>query len=159
MSQQLSLPDRLRHAFATPNRGILGLVDELLAASLEQDLRLDWEGGLCQVGFSQGALADRIEMPLPRTVFRAVLARIATLCNGRVPNSVTPYGGSGEVVVDTSPGRRIRVAFVNTSQAQRLELSPVGTGIPHQDGGQSQAARVETGEHLPPEDVTRLLRQ
>ncbi len=34
-----------------------------------------------------------------KSVFRAILARVATLCNEQSANSVSPYGGQGELVV------------------------------------------------------------
>src|SRR5437660_10757423 len=98
MSDLFSLSDRLTRAFTRPGRGILGLVDDLLAASREQDIRLGWQAGRCQVSISRAEPPMRIEVPVQKSVVRAVLARVAALCNERVPNSVSPYRGLGEVV-------------------------------------------------------------
>src|SRR5208282_5382429 len=62
---------------------------------------------------------------LRKSVFRAILARVAVLCNERSPNSVSPYGGQGEVSVGADPAMTFRVEFANTPDEQRLELTRV----------------------------------
>jgi hypothetical protein len=57
-------------------------------------------------------------------VFRDVLARLAVLCNERTPNSVSPYGGQGEVSVGPNPVAVFQVDFVNSPAEQRLHLLP-----------------------------------
>jgi hypothetical protein len=54
------------------------------------------------------------------------LARVAVLCNQRTPNSVSPYGGQGELLIGPEPTTTMRVAFVNTPDEQSLELAPLG---------------------------------
>jgi len=63
-----------------------------------------------------------LDVPLRKSTFRAILARVAVLCNERVPNSVSPYGGQGELAMGANPTVVFRVAFVNTPAAQKLEL-------------------------------------
>jgi len=126
MNYQASRLDRLRRAFTNPDRGVLGLVDELLAVSVEQALRLTWRAGRCQVRFLDGASSDRVEVPMPKSAVRAVLARVAALCNERNPQSVSPHGGEGEVAIGPDPAATIRVSFVNTPESQQLALSTVG---------------------------------
>jgi hypothetical protein len=143
MSHQASLPERLSRALANPNGGVLGLVDELLAVSREQDIQLAWQAGRCQVSFPNSEPPGRIELPLPRSVVRAALARVAVLCNQRSPNSVSPYGGQGEVVVDADPAKAIRATFVNTPEEQSLELASVPLGVNSPRRGRPLAAIVE----------------
>src|SRR5262249_56235813 len=66
------------------------------------------------------------EVSVPKSVFRAILARVAALCNEHAPNSVSPYGGEGEISVGTNPPTLFRVAFTNTPGEQRLEVSRRG---------------------------------
>ena len=71
-------------------------------------------------------------------MFRAVLARIAALCNERQPESVTPYRGEGEIDVPAPMSEKCvapstcYVSFTNTPSDQQLEMrfsrSPVGDG-------------------------------
>ena len=143
MSNPSSLRERLSLALVTPNGGVLGFVDELLAVSREQDLQLDWQAGRCRVSFLNWAPPDWIEVPLQKAVVRAALARVAVLCNERNPNSVSPYGGQGEVVVDADSTVAIRVTFVNTPEEQSLELASVRLEANHPDVGRSLAAIVE----------------
>jgi hypothetical protein len=89
-----------------------------------------------------------MELPLPKSVFRAILARLAAMCNERIPDSVSPYGGEGELSVGTDPPAIFRVAFTNTAGGQRLDVSRLAD---HQDGtiddgaseGDEQSARTK----------------
>jgi hypothetical protein len=52
-----------------------------------------------------------------------MLARVAALCNEKCPNSLSPYGGQGELTVDADPAMVLRVAFTNTPGELNLELA------------------------------------
>jgi hypothetical protein len=121
--------EQVRFTLTTPSRGVLGLVDELLAGSWGQILRLDWQAEHCRVRLGTGT-EDLIEIPLPKSVVRAALARIAVLCNERKVNSVSPYGGRGELSIGCEGAAIVQVAFTNTADEQSLELVRVA-----QDGG------------------------
>ena len=103
-------------------RDVVGLVDELLGLCREHGLQLDWQANKCRVSRHGAGPQEAIEIPLPKSVFRAVLARIAVLCNERTPNSDSPYGGEGELSIGTNPPTVFRVAFTNTPGEQRLEV-------------------------------------
>jgi hypothetical protein len=128
MSEPSSPPERLELALANPSRGVLGLVDELLAVSCQQDIQLDWQAGHCRVSFPGAGPPDRIEVPLQKSVVRAVIARVAALCNEFNPNSVSPYGGQGELAIGTDPPKAVRAVFVNTPERQSLELASMRIG-------------------------------
>jgi hypothetical protein len=91
----------------------------------EQSLQLDWQGDRCRIRTLAGGSEEVLDRPLRKSVFRAVLARVATLCNERNPNSVSPYGGQGELSVGADPPTTFRVTFTNTTEEQKLELSPM----------------------------------
>jgi hypothetical protein len=69
-------------------------------------------------------MEEVLEQPVSKYVFRAVLARVAAMCNERSPASVTPYGGSGELVWGAGKPVVFKATFVNTSERQKLELVP-----------------------------------
>jgi hypothetical protein len=69
-------------------------------------------------------LEEMVQVPLRKSVFRAILARVAVLCNERHPNSVSPYGGTGKVTVGSTPAAEVHVHFLNTPEEQSLELTP-----------------------------------
>src|SRR4051812_16731720 len=100
---------RFRHTLIHPTNGIAGLVNDLLAVSRDHSLKLDWQAKRCQVRFFGGDREEQIDVPIRRSVFRAILARMATLCKERPPNAVSPYGGQGELSVASNPGGLIRV--------------------------------------------------
>jgi hypothetical protein len=117
-----SFEERVRLAFVPTPRAVLGLVDDLLELAREQPLSLTFRSGMCVVS-PAGEASNTVEVPLPKSVFRAVLARVAVLCNEQRPDSVSPYGGTGEVCVGPDPRTTLRVAFTNTPEEQRLELN------------------------------------
>ncbi|WP_439621310.1 hypothetical protein [Gemmata sp.] len=114
--------ERVRLAFAPTPRAVVGLVDDLLELGREQPLSLTFRDGTCLVRAAGGA-SSTVEVPLPRSAFRAVLARVAVLCNEHRPNSVSPYGGTGEVCVGSDSRTTLHVAFTNTPEDQRLEVN------------------------------------
>lgn len=156
MSRNPSYAEQLRKAFEPGARGVVGVVDELLALCREDMFRLEWKDGGCECFFSDEATAAAhgslwaavrgwfgaprsipvdpgvvspkvfrsVLIPLPKSVFRALLARLAALCNERKPNSVSPYGGTGEVVIEGAPPKVIRVWFTNTPAEQSAILWP-----------------------------------
>ena len=121
--------EHLESILADPDRGVLGLVDELLKASRQHDIQLGWQAGFVSVVFLEGGHSRRIEVALGRSVVRATLARIAALCNERSPGSVSPYGGQGIVAIDADPSTAIRATFVNTPETQSLELASVSSEV------------------------------
>ena len=120
-----SLPGAFREAIDHPAQGVVGLVDDLLRLCQVWGVQLDWEADCCRVRPLAGGSEEVIESPLRKSVFRAILARVAVLCNERTPGSVSPYGGQGELTSGDNPGTTFRVNFANTPGEQRLELTPV----------------------------------
>lgn len=120
----------LRRVLLQPSRGIVGLVDDLLMLCREHALHLDWQTGHCRARCFGSDWEDVIDLPVRKSVLRAVLARIAALCNEQNPNSVSQYGGRCELSVGQTPVTTMRVMFVNTPAEQRLELAPDTTGAP-----------------------------
>ena len=88
-------------------------------------MRLECHGGCCHIRFLNGGSEEVLDQPLRKSVFRAMLARVAALCNERNPNSVSPYGGQGELLVVTDPATIFRATFANTTDEHWLELTPV----------------------------------
>src|SRR5689334_4002559 len=116
-----SLAQVLQPILTSPTRGVVGIVDDLLGASLRHELELGWGPARCRVRSVGGTWEDLPLVPPPRpSVFRAILARIAALCNQRTPGSVSPYGGRGELAAADNPPRLLTVTFTNTPAEQRL---------------------------------------
>jgi len=115
----------IRQTLEPTPRGVVGLVDDLLELCHAQGIQLDWRAGLCRVRSIGMEPEESVEVPVPKSVFRALLARLATLCNDRNPGSISPYGGEGELTVDVDPVTVCRVAFTNTPDEQRVQLSRI----------------------------------
>lgn len=126
MNSPSAFSERLRRAFEPTGRGVVGLVDDLLDLCREQGIQLDWQAGRCRVHPLGAGAQDGIEIPLPKSVFRAILARMAALCNEGSPDPVSPYAGEGEFSVGTDPPMAFHVSFTNTPGEQRLEIRPPG---------------------------------
>jgi hypothetical protein len=124
MNKIPSFPERLQEAFSPTSRGVIGVVDELLGLCREQGLQLGWHANQCQVREVGKEPQNSTELPLPKSVFRAILARVAALCNERSPDSISPYGGEGELSVGTNPPEILHVVFTNTPDEQRMVVTP-----------------------------------
>src|SRR5262245_43238052 len=112
----------LRSALEHPTRGIVGLVEDLLRLCQERSLELDWQGDTCVVRSLAGGSTETLHKLLRESVFRAVLGRVAALCNEGRPNSVSPYGGQGTLSVGANPATLFHVSFANTTGEQWLKL-------------------------------------
>lgn len=106
-----------------PAGGITGLVDNLLLVCRVHNLQLDWQADRFRVRYSGDEWHELADLTLRKSVFRAILARIAVLCNERTPNSVSPYGGHSELSVGADPPTVFKVAFTNTAAEQKFELT------------------------------------
>ena len=126
MNSTPELTTDLRQVLEHSAGSVVDLVDHLLSVCQERGLQLDWRLGVCRV--SAGGQEEKVETRLQKPVFRAVLARLAALCNELRPNSVTPYGGEGKVSTSACPGALFRVEFANTPDEQWLKLKPLTVG-------------------------------
>ncbi len=138
MIQSMPFAESVKQAFLPTPRGVVGLVDDLLGLCRAHQLHLRFADGHCSVRRLGADDANSLAVPLPKSVFRAALARVAALCNEQRPGSVTPYRGEGEVVVpaprspEGTPPSTCFVSFTNTPAEQQLEMrfsrSSVGDG-------------------------------
>jgi hypothetical protein len=132
MKTASELSDAVFRAFEPPETGFVGIADNLLHLCLNASVEVTWGENACRVSLRRGAVEEVVGVPLRKSVFRAVLARIAVLCNERRADSVSPYGGRGEIALDSGPV--VSVRFENTSAAQSLGLAQqVSNGVVHAD--------------------------
>ena len=124
MNTTQSLADLFRIDRDPPGTGVLGLVDDLLAYCRDRGVRLTWHPAAVTVQPLSGGAVERVSVELRSSAFRAVLARLAALCNRHRRDSVSPYGGQGEFIDERAPATVFRVDFRNTPDEQRLELTP-----------------------------------
>jgi hypothetical protein len=120
MNTVTSSSEAIRGVFTQPARDMVGIVDDLLMVCREHDLELDWRPGCCRVRSHAADWREVPDLPLRKTAFRGILARLSALCNERHPSSCTPYGGQGEIAVGTTV---FRLVFTNTPGEQRLRLA------------------------------------
>ena len=126
------LSDAISRAFEPPDTGFVGIADNLLRLCLGASVEITWGQDACRVSLRQGAVEEVVGVPLRKSVFRAVLARVAVLCNERRADSVSPYGGCGEIILDSGPV--VSVRFENTSAVQILGLAHrESNGVGHAD--------------------------
>lgn len=125
MKNASPLPELISQVFQPTPRGVVGLVDDLLGICSNQGLQFEWRDGRCRVRRIGVESAEPLDISMPKSVFRALLARLATLCNEQNPDSVSPYSGEGELTVDTNPPVVLHLVFVNTPDEQRGELAPI----------------------------------
>jgi hypothetical protein len=122
MNTTTALADAVAKAFEPPASGFVGIVDNLLQLCRGGDMDFAWQLNACRVRIRQGTVDETLDLPLRKAVFRAMLARIAALCNQCQPGSVSPYGGQGEIHLGPGPQAVFSAHFVNTAAEQRLKL-------------------------------------
>jgi hypothetical protein len=125
MNTTFELSEAMRCVFESPTQGVVGLVNDLLRLCPEHGLRLEWQGEYGRIRYLNGKSDETLDQPVGRSVFRAVLARMASLCNEHCPKSVSPYGGRGKLSDRADPPTIYRVTFANTTDENWLELVPV----------------------------------
>lgn len=128
MSEKTTNLDGLNAIFKPGPRGVVGLVDDLLRICPPGGIELDWHDDRCRVYFRNGNGDAAFATPLPKSVFRAALARIAALCNEHRPGSVTPYGGEGEFQQVDGPAI-FAATFVNTPSDPKLTLARILSNV------------------------------
>jgi hypothetical protein len=123
MNSAVTLADALAKAFDPPPSGFVGIVDNLLHLCRGGDLELAWRLNACHVRIRRGAVEETLDLPVRKGVLRAMLARVAALCNQCQPGSVSPYGGRGEIHLGAGPQALFSADFVNTAAEQSLRLA------------------------------------
>jgi hypothetical protein len=143
-------PAALRSVLMQPAHGVVGLVDDLLALCAEHGLELDWRAERLRVRSDTADWQELNDVPLRTSVFRAILARVAALCNEQSPGACSPYGGQAEISVGAEPASILRVVFTNTPGEQQLALTQDHAAKPSlgRDGNPVLAALLHDVPHL-----------
>lgn len=128
MNTTSTFSDTLRGALLHPTNGIVGMVDGLLTLCRDRTLQFEWHGDVCRIVCLDSDSQEVIDVPLRLSVFRAILARVAALCNEQRSGSVTPYGGKCDLSIGSNPASILilQIDFVNTAATQRVSISPLG---------------------------------
>lgn len=124
MSTSSLYSQAIRRVLASSARGVVGLVDDLLTVCQDHKLQLDWQANRCRVRPSGGNWDDWIDVPFRKSVIRAILARLATLCNEHGATAISPYGGDGELSTGHGQAAVFKLSLTNTSDEQKFELTP-----------------------------------
>jgi len=128
MNATTSYLDELQALLLQPTRSIIEIVDRLLSISLEHHLQIDWRENTLRVHQGDGDW-EQLKVSIRKSIFRAILARLATLANESTPNSVSLYEGRGKVSVSDHPDLLIHFSFSNSLGDQWLELAAVSIPI------------------------------
>ncbi len=122
--------ERVHTAFQPTPRGVVGLVDDLLGLCRLYQLRINFQDGHCAIHRLGANPQESLDIPVPKSVFRAALARIVAICSEQHPESVTPYRGEANIAVlppvsqgseKVVPPSTCFVSFTNTPSDQHLE--------------------------------------
>lgn len=124
MNTASQLSRTIQDILAQPAEGIAGMVDGLLAACPKNGLQIEWQADHFCFRSLDGDREEWTEVPLRKSVFRAILARLAVLCNEQTPYAISPYGGRCELSASGDSRARLRITFSNTPDEQKLELMP-----------------------------------
>jgi hypothetical protein len=64
---------------------------------------MKWSGGVVESQPIEGGSDEKALVDLRGSVLRAVIARLAALCNQQQAKAVSPYGGQGEFIDERPP--------------------------------------------------------
>ena len=124
MSATSSLADILQPAFDS-RENLVEFVDLLLRLCAENELHLKMQPDASLLRSSKQGLSEHVfKNPFSKSRFRAVLARIAALCN-QGTQGLSPYRGMASVRITSDRLKSIRVSFANTPDEQFLEIEPI----------------------------------
>ena len=93
MNTTTEISSLLRRALDQSGSGIAGVVEAILNLCREYNLQLDWRANRCSIRPVGGDWEEVADLRIRKSVFRAILARIAVLCNEQSPDDVSCYGG------------------------------------------------------------------
>lgn len=115
--------------------GVVIFVDMLLKTCCAYRLSCNWDSTSYRIEAAGGATLEESKSPLRKSHFRAVLARIAALLSEQLPESASPYGGAGTLLLETDESAQhengLYIEFVNTPDEQRLHVCPTSLPMPH----------------------------
>lgn len=134
--------NELRECVLHPTNAIVGLVDDVLKLCRLHRLQINWRDNRCRVKPIAEDIEEVLEFPLRTSVFRAILARIATLCDEQNPGTFSPYGGNGILVDGTDVTTKLEASWVNTTGEQRLTIVPVAKSTPLSAGSPQHQANT-----------------
>jgi len=125
MSATSSLSEILQSVLDSRDN-LIEFVDGLLRVCAENEvhLRMQTDSGLLR-STKRGRAEHAFKNPLTKSRFRAVLARIALLCNEATAGSTSPYGGMGTVPISSDQLDSVQVSFANTPDDQFIDIQPV----------------------------------
>ncbi len=126
MTEGQNIETYFQQAFTPTEFGLVGLVDQIVAASVGRHFRFQRvdDRVVCRQ-FFDGEFQEALT-PIPAKNFRSILARIAVLLEDQNPKLFDPYGGSEMIVVGSTVTTMVEASFSNTPDKQFLELQ----GIP-----------------------------
>jgi hypothetical protein len=124
MNTTAEISSVLRRTLDQPQSGIVSLVDAILNLCRGHNFQLDWQADRCLVRPLGGDWEEVTDLPIRKSVFRAILARISVLCNEQLPNAISPYGGRARLTVGENPSGVFQVIWTNSPAQQRLEILP-----------------------------------
>ncbi len=150
MNTASQLSRTIRDVLTQPTGSIAGLVDSLLAACQKHGLQIEWQSGRCRFRTNGGEWEELTDRPLRKSAFRAILARLAVLCNEQTPNAVSPYGGQCHLRAGTNSPSLFRITFTNTPAEQKLEL--IAEAVPI-----AEASSKAGGSHDSPLEVRQTV--
>ncbi len=142
---------KLRAILENPGDGIVAMVDSLLTNCADYRVEVEFREDIYQGEVLDARGRFTVESSIPKPVLRAIIARVAALCNEQTPHAVSPYGGEGELTVSAKPGALLKAVFVNTTDQQHLTLTTLRTATEVPDGTEivSEATAAEARKLVP----------
>lgn len=103
--------------------GLAGILSAVLTVCAEENLHLSWHAHELHVKDASGN-ESVIKTEMRVSLFRAILARVASIHEPDTADVINPYLGTGFLRVGGVAPALLKIRFTNTPQLQRLDISP-----------------------------------
>jgi hypothetical protein len=115
MSINTDVATELRDILRRGVGGVAQVADDLLLASRHHVVEMEWSDNRPKLRIDAADWSDLSDIGLKKSIFRAIVARIAILCNEQSNSAaMSPYGGNGELMVCGDLPTTVRVTLSNT---------------------------------------------
>jgi hypothetical protein len=142
MNDEARFVNSIEELFIRGPRPVVELVWDLLSAADAHGVRLGWDDGKCDIS-SVRTTGEHRSVALPLSVFRAVLARLAALCERDSHDDFSPYRWEGKLVWDADSTRHFWIDVTNNhAQGFLVTIQPISPSDPARSVGKSLSTSI-----------------
>jgi hypothetical protein len=114
--------DAIIDLFQKPQLGCVAIVDGILKIACKFPLKFEWAEDRCQLQILNSD--QQTKMPIRKSTFRAIIARVATIASEKSFLAFNPSVGDENFSIGADVDIGLAARFENSPDRQMLELLP-----------------------------------